>query len=311
MAHRPIALLLEDDDAGEPGYLQPLAGGELWTRHPLFAGATAAPPPYPSLRFGAPATASEGAWSVIYDGPGLVDGTLSTIRSALSTAGERRVDFADRESFHLDARGEVLRRRGPGPADARSQERALGAPLALALAMRGVHLLHASAVGVRAGDFGHRGVVALTAQSGAGKSTLAAAAERHPALGWRRVADDILPVRLDPPARALPHFPQLKLAEHEAYNSTERSELKLDHLVEIEHAPQVTAIELERLPPAEACLALARATVAAKLFDPALLRQHFELCAAAGQTLPVHRLRYPTGLDRLPEVLAALEKLGS
>ncbi len=106
--------------------------------------------------------------------------------------------------------------------------------------------------------------------------------------------------------RALPHFPQLKLAAAENYPASAPPTLALESLVEIEHSPGIRAVAIERLGPAAACLALARATVAAKLFDPALLERHFELCAAAGERLPVYRLRFPSGLDRLPEVLAAI-----
>jgi hypothetical protein len=85
--------------------------------------------------------------------------------------------------------------------------------------------------------------------------------------------------------------------------------LPLQRLVEIEHSSDLRAVEIARLGPTAACLALARATVAAKLFDPVLLQRHFELCAAAGRELPVHRLRYPSGLEHLPEVLAAIAEL--
>lgn len=312
MAHRPIVLLLEDDDANASGYLQPLAGGELWTARPIAPGAAPAPCATQWLRSAGGPPISDPEWSVIYDGPGLVDGALRTIRASLSTQGERRVDFEDGESFFLDAHGEVVRRRGSDPVTTRSLERALGAPLALAFAIRGVHLLHASAVTRRDAAGESAGAIAFTAESGAGKSTLAAAAlpDSPPEVaGFVRIADDMLPVRLERPARALPHFPQLKLADAEVYPATAPPALRLEHLFEIDHSSDVDAIEIERLTPAAACLAIARATVAAKLFDPALLRRHFELCAAAGEELPVHRLRYPSGRERLPEVLAAIARV--
>ena len=203
-------------------------------------------------------------------------------------------------------------RRGSGPPGALSLERALGAPLALALALRGVHLLHASAVVRRAASREQAppgGALAFTAASGAGKSTLASAAHRRRTLAWERIADDQLPVRLDSPAAALPHFPQLKLEAEEGYPVNAPAARPLDALFEIEHAAEIERIELERLAPTAACLALARATVAAKLFDTALLEHHFECCGTAAATLPVYRLRYPSGIERLPEVLARLADL--
>jgi hypothetical protein len=299
----PIRLLL-DAHSGASGWLQLFAGGELWTASPVGAGARRAPRP----QIAEAAVAPPATWSPIYDGPGLVDGGLHRLRSFLSSRGERRVDFADGESFRVDAEGGVVRRVGAGPAGARSLERALGAPLALALAVRGLHLLHASAIARRSATGSPDGAVAFTATSGAGKSTLAAAAGRPGDLRWLRIADDQLPVRLAPPVAALAHFPQLKLAPDEAYPASAPRALPLLHLCEIEHSPDFRSIELERLDPASACLALVRATVAAKLFDPALLQRHFEACAAAGRELPVHRLRFPSGLAHLPEVLAAIAR---
>lgn len=304
---RPIILLLDEDT--ESGWIQPFAGGRLWSNQPFGVGAARAPrPPLPT-----DTSAARTAWSVIYDGPGLVDGGLYRLQSFLSTRGERRVDFEDGESFFIDAAGGLVRRLGSGPANARSLERALGAPMALALALRGIHLLHASAVARRSADGGLSGAVAFTAQSGAGKSTLAAAALQNAEAGratLARIADDQLPVRLASPLGALPHFPQLKLPPPAGYPGTAPVRLAFERLVEIEHSAEVGAIEIERLSPAAACLALARATVAAKLFDPDLLQRHFEACATGGRELPVHRLRFPTGLEHLPAVLAAVAELG-
>ncbi len=307
LSHRPIVLLLGDDRA-EVGWIQPLAGGELWTERPLAAGARPATrPAAASEALSASAVAAAAAadvWSVTYDGPGLVDGGLHSIRSALSARGLRRVDFEDGESFLVEARGDIIVRQGSGAAGALALERALGAPLALALALRDIHLLHASALLRRNATGTSGGAVAFTANSGAGKSTLAAAAA-----SWMRIADDQLAVRLDPPVCALAHFPQLKLPETAGYPEGAAPVLPLERLVEIEHSPDFRTVEIARLSPSAACLALARATVAAKLFDPILLQRHFELCAAAGRELPVHRLRFPTGLEHLPEVLAAIAEL--
>ncbi len=303
---RPIVLRL-DEDAKQAGWIQPFAGGRLWSGQPIGVGAVRAPrPPIRS------AAAAQAAWSVIYDGPGLVDGGLYRLRSFLSAEGERRVDFADGESFLVDPAGGFIERRSSGPATARSLERALGAPMALALALRGVHLLHASAVARLSADGVPGNAIAFTATSGAGKSTLAAAAGPRARAGGGtlvRIADDQLPVRLGSQPEALPHFPQLKLPPTAGYPATAPVRLAFERLVEIEHSTEVRAIAIERLSPAAACLALARATVAAKLFDPDLLQRHFDACAAAGKELPVHRLVFPTGLEHLPAVLAAIAEL--
>jgi hypothetical protein len=310
MSSRPIALLL-DGETEEAGWVQPFAGGELWTREPLTPGAT---------RATCPAAGDSGhresRWTTVYSGPGLVDGGLRNLSAAISAEGERRVDFEDGERFEISREGALLRRTGPRHPDPRSLERALGAPLAIALALRGIHLMHASAI-TRIQQGKPAAVVAFTAPSGAGKSTFAAFAQRSPkAPGfagshWTRVADDILPVRLSMRAEALPHFPQLKLAAEEAWPAAAASAMPLARLIEIEHSSAIHSIGIERLAPGAACLAIARATVAAKLFDPALLAAHFTACAAAAERLPVYRLKYPSGLDRLPEVLDAVANLAA
>ncbi len=84
-------------------------------------------------------------------------------------------------------------------------EVALGPALVLALAIRGVFCLHASAV--KLGD----GAVLFLGESAAGKSTLAEMLEDHGA-GLIRVTDDISPLKYGKDRfELLPDFPQLKL----------------------------------------------------------------------------------------------------
>jgi hypothetical protein len=46
--------------------------------------------------------------------------------------------------------------------------------------------------------------------------------------------------------------------------------------------------------------------VAARLFDPPQLAAHLAACAAAATTLVVARWSYPSGVERLPSLLARL-----
>lgn len=293
MNEAPIALVLSDHE-GTQGFLQPLAGLALWSAREITAGAT--PAPRPEVRLQPPAA----DWRLVYDGPGLVEGRLQRISSWIEPSGFRRVDFEDGESFLVDGAGTaVVRRRRPQSRERPEStlERALGGPLALALALRGIYLLHASALVI------DRRVVALTAESGGGKSTAAAAAA---SLSLERIADDQLPVRLGQYPRALPHFPQPKLAAEAHYPAEAPASLRLLALVEIGHAPTTEETSLERLPQSAASLALARATVAARLFDRALLAEHFVATTNAAASCVVARLSYPSGVERLPAVLATL-----
>ena len=305
MQPEPSPLVLDlRSGAGDDGWLQQVAGEALWCDRRLMPVATpAARPAEPPPREAEPITA-------VYDGPGLVDGRLQRIRSSVAGNGVRRVEMADGEAFLVGADGVVVARLAPAASalGERTIERALGAPLALALALRDVHLLHASALA------GARGVAAITAASGVGKSTLAAAAARFPELDLERVADDQLAVRLAADAAALPHFPQLKLPRAQWYPASGPASLPLVALVEISveerrAAADRRAPEVERLDHAAGCVALARATVAARLFDGDLLARHLDACARAASAVEVVRLRYGRGRDRLRAPLAAIAEL--
>jgi hypothetical protein len=285
----------------DEGFLQPFAGGLLWCDRPVGAGKRA---PAPSPGFGHTGS----AFAAVYDGPGLVAGGIQRIRSFVAGDGTRKVEFEDGETFLIAAAGDRVARVGSTTTDEvapQTLERALGPPMALALAAGSIFLLHASAL------VGRRGVVAICGDSGAGKSTLAAAAMTMPELGLARVADDQLPVVLEMSPRALPHFPQLKLAPGEWYPSDASASLPLAMVVAAAREvtpPDDSTFEprLERLDATTACLLLASATVAARLFDRDLLERHLRACAAASQRLQVCRLTHPSGLGRLRVPLTML-----
>mgnify|MGYP001607677832 CR=1 FL=1 len=290
-----IDLRIQLGREGRQGFLQTIAGERVWCDLPLTHDATSA------MAYEAPPEDRvDRAWTTIYDGPGLLAGRRETIRSARGDEGGYRVEHADGEAYVIDAAGGSIRRATPGAPLA--LERALGAPLALAFAIRGLYLLHASAL---VGD----SVIALTAASGGGKSTLAGGASRFPELALSRIADDQLPVRLGREPRALPHFPQPKLKPEEQYASQLPPSLPLGALVELAADPGLTAPDLARIAPPDAIQHLVGATVAAKLFDRELLTRHFHACASAALELPVYHFRYPYGLERIGEALAVLAGL--
>jgi hypothetical protein len=201
--------------------------------------------------------------------------------------GEARIDF-DPE---------------PGAGEGPVVEALLGPALALALARRGVFLLHASAVALRG-----RGAVGFLGDSGAGKSTLArllAAAGGEAALA----ADDLLAVQqLAEGAAALPHFPQLKLdAAAMAALAGLEPRYPLLGLYAIEPAPPAAAVEAgEPLPPASATALLVHHTVASVLFAGDLLAAHFDFVADLAARVPLRRLTVPRRLDVGAEALRAL-----
>ena len=181
----------------------------------------------------------------------------------------------------------------PGARDRAVEEALLGPAFALALARRGIFLLHASAV-----VLGHR-VIGFLGESGAGKSTLARllAAE-----GLTLAADDLLAVEgID----ALPHFPQLKLGTA-AMAAIEGLEPRCPLLGLYELASAEEAVGIEALPPVSAAALLLRHTIAGRLFDSDLLAAQLDFAAGLAGRVPVRRLRVPRRMNVGGEVLRCL-----
>ncbi len=181
----------------------------------------------------------------------------------------------------------------------------IGPALTLALAAQGTFCLHASAVETPSGVF------AFAGESGAGKSTLARMLAGPP-LGYRRVADDLLPLdpRSEPPvARA--DFPQLKLKRAEQPFMTGPPSLPLRAVFVIgppaAGAPPRESVEIEPLTAKTATLALVRHTVASRLFDPGLLERHLQASAALARAVLVRRLSYPWGEGSPQRIAEAIE----
>lgn len=178
---------------------------------------------------------------------------------------------------------------------------AIGAPLVLALALRGTFCIHASAV-IHGGK-----TAAFIGESGAGKSTLARYLDREGGPDWRRLIDDTLPVAPpapDAPATALPHFPQPKLPDAMQPSKLAPERLPLSAVYVLESAGDTIAIAPLRQ--SEATLALAAHTVGSRLFGRALLAKHIDFCADLAARVPVKQLIYPRTFDVLPAVQAAL-----
>lgn len=192
-----------------------------------------------------------------------------------------------------------LRRSQARLGDGLFAELALGPPVLLLLAARGVFALHAAAAEV-AGR-----LCLFLGPSGAGKSTLAASGAEAT---WRRLADDLVPVTLDG-ARLMARldFPQLKLpsARQRLADGTPRPVAALFLLAGPGSAARPEAAPLSA---AQAATALFAHTVASKLFDERLLAAHFQLATAVA-ALPTWRLASPRDLALLPALIRRVEEV--
>jgi hypothetical protein len=186
------------------------------------------------------------------------------------------------------------------PVDGTLVEAVLGPGLIVALALDDVFTLHASAVEVDSA------AVLLLGESGAGKSTLARALGASP--GCTRLADDVIPsVIAGGVMEVLPHYPQLKLPAALQYAAGKPEHVPVRVIYELQGSEEdVGPTLVEPAGHRDATVMLAGHTVAARLFDAALLERHLAFCAAAAGAVPVRRVRFTRRLKHLPAMVAAL-----
>ncbi len=203
----------------------------------------------------------------------------------------------------------------------------LGPVMAWVLHLRGLFLLHGSAVAVQGKS------VCLMGDKMAGKSTTAASFVRA---GYRLVTDDLLVVDPQAPqsSMVIPGYPQLKLTETAAeqirlvnaqalplvteladkrqYRLSEFHEepLGLDYLFVLERGGEVPTVE--PLPFADAVAALARFNYITRFatapFSKAERAAHFRSCVALAQSSVIAKLHVPHALDQLGDVVALVER---
>ncbi len=214
-----------------------------------------------------------------FAGSGWLGQTLRSFECWFDAAGQR-IRFQDGADVWVSADGDHVHAYVLPSSSEYREEVLLGPALVLALSLRGVFGLHASAI------LGAQGAVALLGPSGSGKSSLARQAVAE---GSLRLSDDVTPVTLtDGGIRVLPRFPQLKL---DPALTVADLELPLAAMVWVEIGDGALALTQIATPEASRCLL--RDTVASRLFAPALLAQHLDFCVALAQRTPAWRLHLP------------------
>ena len=254
----------------------------------------------------------------------LVDG-----RVGLSVQRDARVGFrvwAPRHGCYLVAPDGTHIAAAPSAGAAWRWERLLLAQvLPLAAALRGMEILHASAV-----EMAGR-AVAFLGSSGVGKTTLAA---RIVARGARLVTDDVLAVdvangavrahrggavaRVDPrELRAMTGKERRGLgavrARAEKWHVTPTlasDELPLGLTYHLVRRPEVDEVEIVRVHPYDPALLLGSAFLS-YLVDPERLRRQLDVCAAIADTTPLHQVRIGRGSTSAEVSEAVLEHASS
>lgn len=168
------------------------------------------------------------------------------------------------------------------PERAEHLDEVLHGPLLMhALAHRGCHVMHASAIRRQ-----EEGVTVLTAESGVGKSTLAAIATR---MGWQRVADDLLPLRRGSAGLLLacPRLRQPKLDAAEQYPFDAPEELPVRRILRLLRGELGAIRPLDGVSSTRLIL---ENTVATRVYPKHALAAHLQFAAQIGQQVAGHRI---------------------
>lgn len=243
------------------------------------------------------------------DSPNLVSRTIGWVAGAqrivevFDTSHGLLLNIEGVGEFSIAPHGEMISKRSfSDDLTALDRNVILGPVLVLALALRNIWSLHASAA------MFVENVIVFLGESGQGKSTLAAYLSKN--LGWCLVADDILPVRINiDGVNILPHFPQLKLPMEAQPGPGLPEHLPLTKLCVLTPAAQDTMPELQLLPSNLAIQALLRHTAGTRMFTPELLGKHLSFCSLVASQVSMYQLSYPHRKDALPRVKELLENL--
>lgn len=241
----------------------------------------------------APLSADTSSLTLRAQTDGLVGGSMRHVET-WSTPSGYLLKVTGGSDFFISAHGKSIQRIGnDDPWPQLDREILVGPALVLALALRNVWSLHASAVTCNGR------ALLFVGDSGRGKSTLAAFLSSTGDPESRLVSDDILPVTLEAGLTAWPHFPQLKLPLEEQPGASLPEQLPVAAICLLGES---TTTSLVKLSPGGAAPVLLAHTAGARIFPPALLAHHLSFCAKAAKVVPFYRVYYPRRLDALQGV---------
>ena len=255
------------------------------------------------------------------------------IRIARAPDGGFVLDFEDLARFELTADGARVRcEAGPDLPDDTLRHLLLDHVLPRVLALRGRHVLHASAV------LGPRGVIGFVGATGWGKSTLAIALARAglPLLGddalivdrgpttettrvwatypgvrlWPEDVDEVVGPEASTLTRPVAHYTSKvrvgRAAPAGLAFSDEAAPLARLYVLDDPALDDGATIAIEPLSPQQAFVALARHTFRMETEDPATHRAGFERLAASPALNACARLAHPRDRAATPAVVRAI-----
>jgi hypothetical protein len=169
-----------------------------------------------------------------------------------------------------------------------------GPAMMLMLANQGIYSLHGGAVKTKSA------VAGFIAESGVGKSTLSAGGGSD----WLQLCDDIMPLQryFENAGQQffLEDYPQLKLPGHIAdLRPAGRAQVEVVFRLNPEPSDE---IKFRRMEKTEAMLQIVRHTVAAKLFNRTMMKDHARFAKRLSTAVPMFELSYPRDMERLTEL---------
>jgi len=243
-------------------------------------------------------------YSTIYKGPGSIGDSVREIsfykyknsfNLIIQDVGKFLIknDSEDIEIFLLDSELKIK--------DNLIIESLLGPVIVFCFALEEIFCFHASAVKYK------NKAILFIGKSGSGKSTLADYLDKNSGGEFERIADDIVPISTKKDKfYCLPHFPQLKLSGTQQYPLSKPSQVNIKSIYILNKDNRRTSVKIEDLEPKEKMFSLISNTVASRLFDRGLNKNHLEFCSNVASFIPVKKIDFKHDKKCLPELCKSI-----